>query len=322
MSPARHAAQLGPLGSSCKDCRGGKVSERRIEITTSRTAEWTCVSRAASSLESRSHYRSDDQIALLLVPTFLRLLLHIPVVRQFYSQVMAPQGIYEYTIARTKYVDMVFKEALAKGLDQILIFGAGFDTRALRLRSEDSDTRIFELDTSITQRAKLKQYEKRGVSIPSNVRFISIDFDKDSLVERLREARFEIGERSLFVLEGLLMYLQPESVDETFKMIARLAGEGSEVVFDYVQGSVLRQEGKYYGEREIMRTVEKAGECWYFGIEEGEVGQFLEKYGLRLVEQKGAQGLEQMYFTDESGEVVGRINGTHCLVRAVKASRE
>ena len=54
------------------------MSERRIEITTSRTAEWTSVSRAASSLESDSHYRSDDRIALQLVPAFLRLALHIP----------------------------------------------------------------------------------------------------------------------------------------------------------------------------------------------------------------------------------------------------
>ena len=115
------------------------MSGSRIETTTSRTAEWTCVSRAASSLESDNHYRSDDHIALLLVPTFLKLLLklttHIPLIRRFYSQVLAPKGIYEYTIARTKYIDAVFKETLADGFDQILIFGAGFDTRALRFQT-------------------------------------------------------------------------------------------------------------------------------------------------------------------------------------------
>jgi methyltransferase (TIGR00027 family) len=294
------------------------VAGRRIETTTSRTAQWTCVSRAASSLESDSYYRSDDHIALLLVPTFLRLLLHIPLIRTFYSQVIAPKGIYEYTIARTKYIDAIFKEVLAEGFDQILIFGAGFDTRTLRFQTEAGDTKIFELDVPITQQAKLGQYAKRGLSIPANVEFISIDFDKESLSEKLEEAGFEKGRRSLFVLEGLLMYLQPESVDETLKVIEGFAGEGSEVVFDYVRASVLRQPGAHYGGREIVGSVAKAGERWYFGIEEGELEEFLKKYGFRVSEHKDAQGLESMYFTDASGEIVGRVNGTHCLVRAIK----
>jgi methyltransferase (TIGR00027 family) len=293
------------------------VSGRRIETTTSRTAEWTCVSRAASSLESDSRYRSDDHIALLLVPTFLKLLLHIPLFRRFYSQVIAPKGIYEYTIARTKYIDAIFKEVLAEGFDQILIFGAGFDTRALRFQTETGDTKISELDVPITQKAKLDQYAKRGLSIPANVEFISMNFDKESLSEKLEEAGFGRGGRSLFVLEGLLMYLQSESVDETFKVIEEFAGEGSVVVFDYVRASVLRQEGSYYGEREIVKSVSKAGERWYFGIEEGELAGFLKKYGVRVSEHKDAQELEQMYFTNVSGKIVRRINGTHCLVRAV-----
>jgi methyltransferase (TIGR00027 family) len=294
------------------------VSERRIEIATSRTAQWTCVSRAASALESDSHYRTDDHIALLLVPAFLRVLLHIPLFRRFYGRVIAPKGIYEYAIARTKYIDAVFKEALAQGFDQILIFGAGFDTRALRFQQQAGDTRIFELDVPITQRAKLGQYQRRGLTIPANVTFVSIDFDKESLSAKLEEAGYRRGGRSLFVLEGLLMYLQPESVDETFMIIEEFAGAGSEVVFDYVRASVLRHEGMSYGEEEILKTVAGAGERWWFGIEEGEVERFLKKYGLRVGEHVDAQDLERMYFADATGEIAGQINGTHCLVRAVK----
>jgi methyltransferase (TIGR00027 family) len=259
---------------------------------------------------------------LLLVPTFLKLFLkfvaHVPFIRKFYGRVLAPKGIYEYTIARTKYIDAIFKEILAEGFDQILIFGAGFDTRALRFQTEAGDTRIFELDVQITQEAKLGQYEKRGLSIPANVEFISIDFDKEPPSDKLEDAGFVRDGRSLFVLEGLLMYLKPESVDETFKVIERFAGEDSEVVFDYVRASVLRQEGSCYGEKDIVKSVAKAGERWYFGLEDGELERFLKKYGLRVNEHKDAQELERMYFTDASGEIVGRVNGTHCLVRAEK----
>jgi methyltransferase (TIGR00027 family) len=293
------------------------VSGRRIETTTSRTAEWTCLSRAASSLESESHYRSDDHLALLLVPTFLKVLLNIPLVRRICCRVIPPKGIYEYTIARTKYIDAVFKQVLAEGFDQILIFGAGFDTRALRFQAEAGYTRIFELDAAITQKAKLGQYAKRGLRIPANVEFISIDFDKQALAEKLAEGGFSRGRRSLFVLEGVSMYLQPASVDETFKVIAAFAGEGSVIVFDYVRASVLRLSGSCYGEKEIVKSVAKADERWYFGIEEKALEQFLKKYSLKVCEHIDAQDLEQMYFTDESGEIVGRINGTHCLVRAM-----
>jgi methyltransferase (TIGR00027 family) len=294
------------------------MSGRRIETATSRTAQWTCVARAASSLESDSHYRSDDDTALLLVPTFLGLLLHVPLVRRLYRQVAAPKGIYEYTIARTKYIDAVFSEALAEGFEQILIFGAGFDTRALRLGAGDGNTRTFELDAPMTQQAKLGQYARRGLAIPPNVEFISIDFDTEALSDKLEQAGFIPSTRSLFLLEGLLMYLRAESVGETFAVIDRLAGERSEVVFDYVRASVLREEGSCYGERETLGTVARAGERWYFGIEEGDVGRFLKEFGLRVTEHMDAWDLERTYFTDESGQVVGRVNGTHCLVRAAK----
>jgi methyltransferase (TIGR00027 family) len=207
---------------------------------------------------------------------------------------------------------------VAEGFGQILIFGAGFDTRALRFQAESMDTRIFELDAVITQQAKIGQYAKRGLNIPANVVFISIDFDKESLSEKLKGAGFSRGERSLFLLEGVLMYLQPESVDETFKVIEEFAGASSVVLFDYVQASVLNQTGSYYGESEILKTVAKAGERWYFGVEEGELDAFLKSYGLREVESLDAQELERRYFTHASGEIVRRVNGSHCLARAEK----
>ncbi len=294
------------------------MAEKRIETTTSRTAEMTCLTRAISSLESDPHYRSDDELALKLVPDRIRMLLRIPRFGRLLIRSMAARGMYEYVIARTKYVDVVFKEALSNHFEQILIFGAGFDTRALCFQDLAGMTKIFELDAPATQEAKLRQYQKRGLRIPSNVAFIPIDFDKESLPGKLEEAGFRKEQRTLFILEGLLMYLQPESVHETFQTIQDLAGEGSEVVFDYVYASVIRGEGRYEGERMIVETVAKAGEGWHFGIEKGEVEKLLSAYEWRLCDQSDAERLEQMYFFDTTGKLVGRVNGTHCLVRVIK----
>jgi methyltransferase (TIGR00027 family) len=148
--------------------------------------------------------------------------------------------------------------------------------------------------------------------------FIPIDFDKDSLSAKLEEAGFKRRKRSLFFLEGLLMYLQPESVDGTFRIIQDFAGMGSQVVFDHVYSSVLRHEGRFAGEKKIVDQVTRAGESWQFGIEQDEVEQFLSKYELKLCELMDADRLEQTYFTDPTGSLVGHVNGTHRLVRAEK----
>jgi methyltransferase (TIGR00027 family) len=292
------------------------MSQKRIEHTTSRTASWICLSRAISSLERDPCYRSADWVALSLLPNLLRLLLRIPSAGRLLFKAFAIKGGYEYIIARTKYIDAVFSEALSDQFAQIVLFGAGFDTRALRLQKEARQTKIFELDAPATQQAKINQYRKRHLSIPSNLVFVPIDFDKESLTLKLDQAGFKRDARSLFILEGVLMYLQPQSIDQTFRTIRELAGAGSEVVFDYIYASVLRREYKYYGEKGFADAVAKAGEQWHFGIEKGEIRQFLSTYGLELRDHRDAHELEELYFTDPSGRIVGLINGTHCLARA------
>jgi methyltransferase (TIGR00027 family) len=280
------------------------------------------MSRAASSLEPDARLRSDDRLALLLVPTFLRLLLHIPLARRFVCRVLAPTGIYAYTIARTKYIDAAFQQALAQGFDQVLIFGAGFDTRALRFQALALNTRIFELDMAPTQQAKLGQYARRGLRVPANLTFIPIDFNTESLSEKLHAAGFANGARTLFVLEGVLMYLQPESVDATFQVIQAFAGQGSAVVFDYVRQSALSRTKAHYGASRITATVAKAGEAWQFGIAREALEPFLASYGLHLTDYKDARALELAYFTDATGTLLARVNATHCLVQAVKTGKQ
>ncbi len=278
----------------------------------------TCLSRAASYWETDDYYKSDDSIAPLLLPAQFKPLLRFSLTRNILLRMIAPKGIYEYVIARTKYIDAVYKQALAEQFDQILILGAGFDTRALRFQGKGQDTKIFELDVPVTQQAKIGQYHKRHLTIPSNLTFIPIDFDKEGLPEKLDQAGFQKGQRSLFLLEGLLMYLQPESVQETFQTIRNYAGKDSWVVFDYLQAAVLRSEGSHYGESEIAETVSNVGEHWSFGIEKGVIGQFLAEYGFELIDHKDAKELEQEYFLDQDGNLVGKVNETHCLVTAGK----
>ncbi|HOO27706.1 MAG TPA: class I SAM-dependent methyltransferase, partial [Lachnospiraceae bacterium] len=193
-----------------------KSSGKRIEEKPSRTAAWTCTCRALSYLESEPQYKSEDYIAPELLPKFLLVLFKIKLFRKLFKNILIPSGMYEYVIARTKYFDFVFENVIANGFEQILIFGAGYDTRSIRFLSGGQNIKIYELDAPNTQNAKISQLKKRGITVHPNVVFVPIDFNRESLKDKLIEAGFEKGKKSLFMLEGLTMYLDQKAVDSTF----------------------------------------------------------------------------------------------------------
>ena len=272
------------------------------------------MSRASSFLEKDRYFKSDDHIAVALLPGLVKFLLKYNILNL--KNRIAPKGIYPYVIARTKYIDHVFVHAKNNGFEQVLIMGAGFDSRAIRLLGKDDHIKVYEIDACHTLEAKLNQYKKRNIIKPDNDILIPIDLEQAKLKTGLREHGFEIHRKTLFILEGLIMYLSQDAVRETFNLISEYSSSGSLVVFDYVYASVLRLENKFYGEKAIYKRVKKANEKWMFGIEEGQIECFLGNFHLHLVEHLDSIALEHEYFKDESGKIICRINGTHCIVLA------
>jgi methyltransferase (TIGR00027 family) len=117
--------------------------------------------------------------------------------RRLFMDRFAPKGVYEYVIARTKYIDQVFTEAVEQGVEQVLIFGAGFDSRSIRLLRDDSTVKVFEVDAEVTQKAKLGRFKEVDILVPHNTTYIAIDFNKDNPKELLSANRFRRGRRCL-----------------------------------------------------------------------------------------------------------------------------
>jgi methyltransferase (TIGR00027 family) len=227
--------------------------------------------------------------------------------------------MYEYVIARTKYFDTVFMEALEHGFDQIVIFGAGFDSRALRFSELNKGTKVFELDAPTTQQEKLKVYQLKNLVITENLIFVPIDFNKENLVDKMAQSGFVTGRKTLFLLEAVTMYLPREAVESTLRFIKDASGMGSLIAFDYIYAGVLRKENKYYGERELsLKTLAKVGEEWMFALEEGEDERFLSRYGFSLTDHRGKPELEDRYFKNSTGVIVGKINGTGAIATGIK----
>lgn len=261
-------------------------------------------------------YKGADWVAPRLLPRKMKLLVKIGFTRKLLRKIMGPQGIYEWVIARTRYIDSALAQACKEGFSQVLILGAGFDSRGVRFKAELKQMKLFELDAPTTQELKIKQFRLRDVEVPQNVTFVPINFEKELVEEKLQHFGFKRNHKTLVILEGVLQYLNPEAVHATFTTIRDIIGTGSRIVFDYAYAAVLHGDGNVYGQERMIKGVNRFGESWQFGLDEAAVKAFLEKYGLMLVDQKSPKELEELNFRRSDGQIRGRVNGTQGIATA------
>ena len=121
-------------------------------------------------------------------------------------------GLNEYKIARTAYFDKLFVDALKDKTPQIVLLGAGYDSRAYRFSKSNHGTRIFELDIPPTQDRKKKCLRKARIDIPNHVTFVPINFNLESIKDTLEKA----GYSSDFTLPEELPIPANEQKDKAF----------------------------------------------------------------------------------------------------------
>jgi len=280
------------------------------------TAGFTCFTRACASVEEDGRLRGTDDLAAVFLPGFARIIMKTPFLRRFFMHHIAPPGIYEYVIIRTKIFDRYFLMGLSDGIKQIVILGAGMDSRALRFAHRNAGTRIFEVDQPDVQNPKREILQRKKISLPSEIVFVGMDFNTQDLFEELTKNGYDPDKQTLFLWEGLCMYLQPESVERMFSFIQSHSGAGSEILFDFVRDSVIRKEHTLYGEKQIYRTVENTGEDWAFGIDENNLTSYLSHRGFELMQHYTSEDMQRDFLTAEDGSAFGRINATHHIAHA------
>ena len=292
------------------------MTERTIERKGSSTSGYTCFSRACAAKEQNENFRGPDYLAEIFMPPIPHILLNVSFLRKWCLRRIFPTGIYEYVLARTNLFDKVFMGALDDGFSQIVVLGAGMDTRALRFQGRTTGTMIFELDIHATQSYKREVYRRKKIALPKELVFVPIDFNKERIADVLSEAGYQEKQKTLFLWEGVTMYLDPEAVDDTLAFVRNSAAQGNIIAFDYVRASVLRSENTLYGEQRIFNTVARTGERWTFGIDDGEIEGFLTERGFKILSHYTPSDLEMAYLTTKDGTRLGHINETHCIVIA------
>ena len=133
-------------------------------------------------------------------------------------------GLRRWIAARTRFFDHATLAAIDGSISQIVIVGAGYDGRALRFRR--SGTRFFEIDQAITQRDKLRRLEALGVA-PDAVTFIAHDLSRGDLAGAMAAAGHASDRATLFICEGLLLYLEPQVGEDLLRTLRERAAPGS-----------------------------------------------------------------------------------------------
>lgn len=139
---------------------------------------------------------------------------------------------------RTRHIDDVVREALAGGTRQLVLLGAGFDARALRLPEVPRHgVQTFEVDFPAMLETKRRLLEAEGVVLSGAVHHIACDFAADfesPLEEQLVARGYERGEPAMFVFEGVLPYLPQEAIDRSLRFLASIGAPGSRLIFDFM----------------------------------------------------------------------------------------
>ncbi len=138
-----------------------------------------------------------------------------------YAQQQAT-GDLGFIVARSRYMDDVLTEALDQGIQQLVILGAGFDSRAYRFDRLKTGVKVFEVDHPTTQKNKRKKLDRilGPKGIPNHVVFVPVDFTRDSLAARLLGNGYMEQSKTLFIWEGVTMYLDETSVKSTLVFVA------------------------------------------------------------------------------------------------------
>jgi methyltransferase (TIGR00027 family) len=175
---------------------------------------------------------------------------------------------------RTRYIDDAVRDGLEAGLDQVVLLGAGFDARGLRM-PEIAARRasVYEIDTGEQLARKRKVLAAAGVRVPARIRYVPFDFDRadfeTGLASALEAKGFRRGEGAVFVWEGVIGYIGNDEIDRSLRFMASEGGPLTRVVFTFAEGTFDPGTSAERTRRAGFRSCEEVGgdDLWrrYFG---------------------------------------------------------
>lgn len=200
---------------------------------------------------------------------------------RFAQEVPGPvwEGLRGYVALRTRVIDALLRDVAARGFTQLLILGAGYDSRAHRFPELHGRVKVFEVDRPETQEDKKARLAKHFGALPDYVTFVPMDFETDDLAAGLAQAGFDSAAKTLVIWEGGIQYLDTEAVAQTLDLVSSHTPAGSSLIVDYVAPEVVDGTTANPVMQVITQVARGGGEPFKFGMDHQGMAGFLEQHG-------------------------------------------
>jgi methyltransferase (TIGR00027 family) len=200
-------------------------------------------------------------------------------------------------IGRSLFAEETLANAVARGVDQYVLLGAGLDTFAYR--NPYPGLSVFEVDNPHTANWKQERLATNGIAVPPSVRYAAIDFEHETLRDALQRAGFQIAQPAVFAWLGVTIYLTREAILATLKTVASLA-EGTEIVFDYGEPREKLPPEIAARARERMSALAAIGEPWISFFRPADMAAMLTDAGFSEVEDLAGSHINARWFAGRS----------------------
>jgi methyltransferase (TIGR00027 family) len=203
---------------------------------------------------------------------------------------------YGTVILRAHYAESALSDAVARGIRQYVIIGAGMDSFALRRPEFAHELEVFEVDHPDTQQLKAQRLAQREIATPDGLHLVAADLSETPLDVALAGSEFRSDQPTFFSWLGVTTYLTRDANLATLAAIASCAPEGSELVFSYAEQSMLASDSELM--QRARDHVASVGEPWVSGFEPSQLDADIRRAGLWLLEDLGPEELNARYCSE------------------------
>lgn len=220
-------------------------------------------------------------------------------------------------VSRARYAEDGLLSAIERGVRQYVILGAGFDTFAWRQENLPDDFIIYEVDHPATQAFKINRLQEMGMEIPKNVRFVSVDFKRDSLQDELMKVGYNIQTLTYFSLLGVVMYLEKQDFYQLLSTVSDLSMNGSSFIFDYLDDTAFNDALASKKLIQMRQITAHTGEPMVTGFDPLTLDLELQDCNMLVYENLSPENIQEWYFTDgEDGlHAFDHFHFAHLVVR-------
>jgi len=287
----------------------------------SQTAQYITFCRALETQEQPARRFFDDPYAFALLSGSYRIfvrLARLPIIGKLVYAILDLGWPYSRSsaVVRTRAIDDLVRNAIRNGARQLVLLGAGLDSRGCRL-DETEDVAVFEVDHPATQDMKKERLHACMGKLPANVRYVAMDFERDALEAKLIEAGYHPEVQAVVVWEGVIDYLTESAVQSTLAVLARLLAPSSLLIFTYTDKGALDGSKAFRGARRWRSLSRAGGEPFLFGFNPATLAEVLKPYRLQLESDAStaeiAQGYCSLLRRTESGNPAYRVATARCM---------